>query len=121
MRRSLLPRSFFDNLNDPTKEAHFNLAVDLINDHTDGFHDDLLVGTMLETMVVSSNCNSITAAQGFWDAWRDWGRPLHGVVGARCSSASMAVAQIAGLDKRMKAADEDDDSLSSASDGEESD
>jgi ABC-type branched-subunit amino acid transport system substrate-binding protein len=36
--------------------------------------------------------------QGFWDAWRDWGEPLHGVIGARCSSASMAIAQIAGLD-----------------------
>ena len=67
---------FFDNANDPAKQAHFNLAVDLINDHNDGFHDAVLADTTLETRVVSSNCNSITAVQGFWDAWRDWGEPL---------------------------------------------
>ena len=41
----------------------------------------------------------LVSSQGFWDAWRDWGEPLHGVVGARCSGASMAIAQIAGLDQ----------------------
>jgi hypothetical protein len=54
--------SFLDNANDPTKEAHFNLAVDLINDHSDGFHDDLLADTTLASMVFSSNCNSVAAA-----------------------------------------------------------
>ena len=59
--RTLL-HSFLDNANDPTKEAHFNLAVDLINDHSDGFHDDLLADTTLASMVFSSNCNSVAAA-----------------------------------------------------------
>jgi ABC-type branched-subunit amino acid transport system substrate-binding protein len=91
--------ALLDNANDPGKEIHFRLAVDLINNHTDGWHDELLNGTLLNVMVASSNCDSVQAAHSFWKVWQDWGRPLHGIVGARCSGASMAVAAIAGLDE----------------------
>jgi len=80
----------------------FNFTVSLINNHTDGWHDDIFMdpiegGTILDYSIEDSRCNGPAAAKAYWSL-RDDGTPPHGVVGCRCSSASAAVAQIAGLE-----------------------
>ena len=72
----------------------------MINDHTDGMWDDLLVGTEVEVTVDEVDCGDSTGAMAAFVRQRlDWGRPLHGVVGPRCSGQSQVTARIAGLDK----------------------
>mmetsp|Transcript_48702 Transcript_48702/g.72299 ORF Transcript_48702/g.72299 Transcript_48702/m.72299 type:complete len:894 (-) Transcript_48702:279-2960(-) len=88
----------FDTTNNPEWEEHFNFAVSMINDHTDGWYDDILLDTDLETVVVNSDCNPKVAVSSYWDLKNQRGRALHGVVGCRCSGASIAVARIAGLE-----------------------
>ena len=78
---------------------HFTVAKNLINDHSDGFYDAVLNdGTVMETTLAHSGCAADLAAPAYWDLRTNWGKPLHGIVGNRCSGASMAVARIAGLE-----------------------
>jgi hypothetical protein len=77
---------------------HFTLAVDLINNHTDGLWDDVLTDAQIQISMADSDCNELKAAPAYWGI-RDWGQPLHGVIGCRCSAASMAVAAVARLEQ----------------------
>jgi hypothetical protein len=77
---------------------HFALAVDLINNHSDGLWDDVLTGAKIETNLVDTQCLERKGFPAYW-SMREWGQPLHGVIGCRCSGASMAVANIAQLDQ----------------------
>jgi ABC-type branched-subunit amino acid transport system substrate-binding protein len=77
---------------------HFTLAVDLINNHTDGFWDDVLTDAQIKTNLANAQCSERKGASAYW-SMREWGQPLHGVIGCRCSGASMAVAAIAQLEQ----------------------
>jgi hypothetical protein len=49
--------------------------------------------------VDSAMCDETTATRAYWDVrTRNNGRPPHGIVGARCSGASISLARIAGLE-----------------------
>jgi hypothetical protein len=77
---------------------HFNLAVQLLNNKTDGFWDDVFAdGAEIKSVLAHSGCSANLAGPAYW-AVRGWGRPLHGVVGCRCSGASMAVQRVAQLE-----------------------
>lgn len=78
---------------------HFQLAVSMIKDRNDGWHDDLLTDTALETVVEDGGCDGAVAGPAYYKMKNQWGAPLHGIVGCRCSGASMAVGRIAGLEK----------------------
>jgi hypothetical protein len=73
---------------------HFALAVELLNNKTDGVWDDVLPDAAIEATQVNSGCAEELGAPAYWSI-RKWGRPLHGVVGCRCSGASIAVARVA--------------------------
>lgn len=86
---------------------HFELAVDMLNDKTDGFHDDLFTnadgtsdGTTIRTEYAYSGCDEALGAGAYWGVREsaDGGRPVHGVIGARCSGPSKAIARIAQLE-----------------------
>jgi hypothetical protein len=77
---------------------HFALAVDLINNHTDGIWDDILTDAQIKINMADSQCSEQKAAPAYWGI-RGWGKPLHGVIGCRCSGASMAVAAVARLEQ----------------------
>eukprot|EP01047_Picozoa_sp_COSAG01_P065503 COSAG01_NODE_8862_length_2633_cov_4.164562_1_plen_584_part_10 len=77
---------------------HFTLAVDLINNHSDGVWDDVLTDAHIEINMADSRCSAWKAPAAYW-SMREWGRPLHGVIGCRCSGSSMAVASIAQIDQ----------------------
>eukprot|EP01135_Chromosphaera_perkinsii_P009448 Nk52_evm6s1762 gene=Nk52_evmTU6s1762 len=79
------------------REAHFNLAIKLINDKTDGWFDDVLPTITLKGSTNDSACDGSTAL----------GSALHqlftvkvtGLIGAACSSASVAAALVARVFK----------------------
>jgi hypothetical protein len=85
-------------------EKHFEMTAQLINDHSDGFWDNILAGTELKVTTANSGCDSALAGPAYWDKRRNWGQPLHGVVGGRCSGASMAIARIAALEQVLQIA-----------------
>ena len=101
--------------------AHFLLAVDLINDKTDGWYDNLLPTTTIEARVENSACSALPvcdpapckpegdpayvapvsagAPGALWDLLQ-WTKTTHGhnldaVVGPACSGASNAAAYFA--------------------------
>ena len=76
---------------------HFSFAAELINNKSDGFRDELLPDVTLRVETRDSGCDAVRATSAAWDLAHDWGQPLHGVIGARCSSASMGVATLARL------------------------
>ena len=76
---------------------HFQLTTALLNNHTDGMWDDVLTDVTIEHAVADAGCSESLAAQAYWNI-REWGRPLHGVIGCRCSGASKAVQRIAQLE-----------------------
>jgi len=76
----------------------FNAIVEFINDKNDGWFDDLFLdGAQLVGRVSDAGCDPDIAVGEYWELQNNWGRPLSGVVGCRCSGASMAVARVAGL------------------------
>ena len=89
----------FDTDNFGWGESLFHHVVDMINDRTDGWYDHLFSdGATIMANVSNSMCDPDIAARKYWDLKTSWGSPLHGVVGCRCSGASMSVARIAGLE-----------------------
>ena len=80
-----------------TDRYQFEFAASLINDKTDGFYDELLPDITMQTRILDSGCNVVTATTQMMALAQDWGQPLHGVIGARCSSASMGVAMLTRL------------------------
>lgn len=74
--------------------------MSLINDHSDGWFDEVLNdGTVLEYEIADSACRATYAARAYWNLRTRHGGKPHGIVGCRCSSASIAVARIAGLEE----------------------
>ena len=49
---------------------HFDLAVDMINNKTDGFHDDLFTSTRLHSHL-PLHCTAVHSTAFLTDAWRD--------------------------------------------------
>lgn len=101
------------------KKHHFLLAVEMINDKDDGLFDEYCVSASgdsvpctgegnivvsmalptIETTLSNSACDENAGASAYWDVRPSCGDvPLHGVIGCRCSGASMAAARIASLE-----------------------
>ena len=89
----------FDTTTDQDTKINFDLAIAMLKNHTDGWHDDLLTDAALNTTVEDGACDGATAGPLYFKLKNQWASPLHGIVGTRCSGASMAVARIAGLEK----------------------
>jgi hypothetical protein len=104
---------------------HFLVAVEMINDKNDGLFDSYCVSSSghsvpcqgtpcvcregstsvtmtlptIITTLANSGCDENAGATAYWDVRPSCGgTPLHGVIGCRCSGASMAAARIAGLE-----------------------
>ena len=71
----------------------------LLNDHNDGWHDDIFAdGTIINYRILDPVCDETAAAKAYWDIRNEWDGIVHGVVGPRCSGASIAVGRITSLD-----------------------
>eukprot|EP00579_Thalassiosira_antarctica_P016237 CAMPEP_0201944724 /NCGR_PEP_ID=MMETSP0903-20130614/53539_1 /ASSEMBLY_ACC=CAM_ASM_000552 /TAXON_ID=420261 /ORGANISM="Thalassiosira antarctica, Strain CCMP982" /LENGTH=763 /DNA_ID=CAMNT_0048487777 /DNA_START=171 /DNA_END=2460 /DNA_ORIENTATION=- len=90
----------FDTENWDWGEELFDYTMSMINDSNDGWQDDILGnGTYLEWDVKNSACDGITALRAYWaDRTDNNDVPPHGLLGCRCSAASISSANLAGLD-----------------------
>uniref|UniRef100_A0A7S2I1X7 Poly [ADP-ribose] polymerase n=1 Tax=Helicotheca tamesis TaxID=374047 RepID=A0A7S2I1X7_9STRA len=89
----------FDMLGFDWGQEIFDFTLRLLNDHNDGWHDDILNdGTEIIGTVADAGCDPGMSLPAYWDLKTNWGQPLHGVIGCRCSGATMAVARVAGLE-----------------------
>ena len=85
----------------------FGATVELLNNHSDGWHDDVVFSdnAMIDYAYADTRCDGPTASQAYWDLRAlameqiTGEEPPNGIVGCRCSAASMAVAQIATLEQ----------------------
>ncbi|KAI2502798.1 G-protein coupled receptor [Fragilaria crotonensis] len=76
-----------------------DLTFALINDHTDGWHDEIFNdGTIINYSIADPACDETNATRAYWDIRNEWGGIVHGVVGCRYSGASIAVGRITNLD-----------------------
>jgi ABC-type branched-subunit amino acid transport system substrate-binding protein len=79
----------------------FNVTISLLNNRSDGFHDDIFLDetVTIEYELANDDCEETAATRAYWDLRRTTeGAPIHGIVGSRCSGASIAVARIASLE-----------------------
>jgi hypothetical protein len=72
----------------------FSVTIDLLNDKNNGFFDEELssLGT-ISCEVLDAACDGYTALSQYWQV-----RPVDGVIGARCSGASIPLAWIGAFD-----------------------
>ena len=84
-------------LGDNADRLHFEHAVWRLNEESDGWHDDVLPGATVAADTRDSGCNPSAAVRKMWELGHSWGRPLHAVIGPRCSGAAMRTAEIAEL------------------------
>jgi Receptor family ligand binding region len=71
-------------------------TVQFINE---GWRDALLHNETLIVDLRNSHCDETTAARAYWELRTENGnRPMDGIIGARCSDASITLARISGLE-----------------------
>ena len=90
----------FDTENWEWGEELFTTTLQMINDPTNGWHDELMMNTsFIEYDVRNSACDGSTASKEYW-AYRteNGGVPPHGLMGCRCSSSSISSARVASLE-----------------------
>lgn len=74
----------------------FHVTVRLINE---GKWDILPPGFRVVYDLENAKCGATTAARAYWKLRKANGnKPMHGIVGARCSAPSVTLARIAGLE-----------------------
>ena len=69
----------------------------MINDPTNGWHDELMMNTSFKYDVRNSACDGSTASKEYWAHRTEYGPP-HGLMGCRCSSSSISSARVASLE-----------------------
>lgn len=81
----------------PWVEELISFAVSLINNHEDGWFDDVLLGTELEYTLSDGACDQDVAVRAYLNLTRDGTAP-NAILGARCSSPTMAMASLASAE-----------------------
>lgn len=89
----------FDKGNLPWVEHLLYTTFSMLNDHSDGWFDDILDdGTSLTWNLRDSACDGTTAIRNYWGLREEFGGPPNAVVGCRCSESTQAVAMVGDLD-----------------------
>lgn len=100
----------FDFSLDSAEREHFEFAVGMLNDKTDGWYDTVLPASMtINARVLDVGCDHITATSAMWQLAQNWmvpditggtepvQAPLHGVIGPGCEAASKGVGTLSRL------------------------
>ncbi|CAB9505298.1 Glutamate receptor, metabotropic 8 [Seminavis robusta] len=74
-----------------------NFTMELINNKTDGWHDDVLPDTVLQGSMHDSACDADIAVGAYLNVSKTVDDPF-AIVGCRCSGATMAVARLSGIE-----------------------
>jgi len=90
----------FDTDNFDWGKELFDYTMSMINDPDDGWQDGILKNdTFVDWDVKNAACDGTEASRAYWDDRTNHsGVPPHGIVGCRCSAASISVANVAGLE-----------------------
>ena len=67
----------------------FNVTIELLNNASNGWHDEDVSGVEFEYRIEDSACDASQALAAYWKL-----RPMHGIIGARCSGASIQLARM---------------------------
>jgi len=78
-------------------EELISFTVSLINNHEDGWFDDVLLGTKLEYTLSDAACDHDVAVRAYLNLTRAGTAP-NAILGARCSSPTMAMASLASAE-----------------------
>ena len=74
----------------------FAVTAQLLNQ---GEWNVLPSGMRLDYKLENANCDETTAARSYWKLRTENGnKPMHGIIGARCSGASVTLARLSGLE-----------------------
>ena len=73
-------------------------TLHLINNHTDGWHDDVLKDAILQGSMTDSACDPDVAVRGYLEVMRTYEPTPSAIFGCRCSGASMRVANLADVE-----------------------
>ena len=76
----------------------FEFTVELLNNHTNGFHDDVLVNTTIHYELRPTQCEADNAVKAYLNVSRASPKP-HAIFGGTCSGPSMAFALTAGVEE----------------------
>jgi ABC-type branched-subunit amino acid transport system substrate-binding protein len=102
-RKVLYLASIID-MDNPTSDwvpSIVNYTVEMLNNKSDEWHDEVLDdGTYINCTYVKVNkCDQVEAVNAYWGIRTRLGNhPPHGIVGARCSDASIGLALISGVE-----------------------
>lgn len=81
----------------PWVEELISFTTSLINNHEDGWFDDVLLGTELKYTLSDSACDQDVAVRAYLNLTRDGTAP-NAILGARCSGPTMAMASLASAE-----------------------
>jgi ABC-type branched-subunit amino acid transport system substrate-binding protein len=86
-------------------ETIIKYTIEMLNDKTDSWHDDVFRdGTIIEGKFATAACDETDAAYQYWHIRNEFDNntkdnlPPHGVIGARCSGSSQAIALVATVE-----------------------
>ncbi|CAB9514288.1 polymerase 11 [Seminavis robusta] len=88
----------YDYAGFPWAAELFNFTARLINNHEDGWFDDVLDGVELRYDTYDAACDQSEAVSNYLEFTRQ-GSPPHGIVGCRCSGPTKDVAFLGSLDE----------------------
>lgn len=78
-------------------ELVIRFTVGLINNHSDGWNDDVLPDAFLEYSLDNSSCDEDIAVRAYLNLTRGR-RPPHAISGCRCSGPTMAIARLCAVE-----------------------
>jgi ABC-type branched-subunit amino acid transport system substrate-binding protein len=80
-----------------TKEL-FQFMISSINDHQDGWLDDILVDTKILYKVENSECNELSSVQAYMKTREEFSGDINVVIGPMCSAGAIATGWLTSYD-----------------------
>jgi ABC-type branched-subunit amino acid transport system substrate-binding protein len=68
----------------------FKCTISAINNHSDGWYDDLLKDTVIEFQIADPNCDDQSSIHAFYDIKRAWNESINAIIGPRRSGGVIA-------------------------------
>jgi ABC-type branched-subunit amino acid transport system substrate-binding protein len=77
----------------------FEFTVSLINDHEDGWNDDILNDTFINHHISDPKCEASTSVDAFYRIKSLWKGNIDAVIGPRCSAGTLVTGMITNAEK----------------------
>jgi ABC-type branched-subunit amino acid transport system substrate-binding protein len=77
----------------------FEFTISLINDHNDGWYDEILNDTFINHYVSDPKCEASTSVDAFYRIKHFWKGNVDAVIGPRCSAGALVTGMITNAEK----------------------